>query len=366
MQVLVAPDSMGGRLSAVEVAQAISTGWRRVRPDDDLATTPMSDGGEGLLDALHGPDDREVHVEVAGPMGRPVDAWFSLRPDGTAVVESAMACGLHLVDPAARDPLRATTFGVGQLLDAARRAGAHRVLVGLGGSASVDGGAGALTGLGFALRVADGSGLKVGADDLRRVDTIRPGWHDHGWDQVEVVLLADVRTPLSRAARVFGPQKGASPEVVEQLEDALRRWEQVVARDLEAPELADQPGTGAAGGLGFGLAAALGGSFVDGAAAVAGMVGLDERMAGADLVITAEGRLDATSFEGKVVGEVMARGADAGCAVAVVAGAVALDAETDAPLDGVDVERASADTPEQARSELEAAGERLARRLAAA
>lgn len=363
MRVLVAPDSMGGRLTALAAARAISAGWRRVRPDDDVATSPMSDGGEGLLDALHGPDDREVHVEVAGPMGRPVDAWFSLRADGTAVVESALACGLHLVDPDPRDPLHTTTFGVGQLLDAVREAGARRVLVGLGGSASVDGGAGALTGLGFALRVADGSGLKVGGGDLQRVDTIRPGWRDPRWDEVEVVLLADVRTPLSHAARVFGPQKGASGEVVEQLEAALERWEQVVVRDLEGAGLADRPGSGAAGGLGFGLAAALGGRLVDGAAAVAGMVGLDEQMADADLVITGEGRLDATSFDGKVVGEVLARAAQAGCARAVVAGAVALDAETDAPLDDVDVERAAADTPEQARTELEAAGERLARRL---
>lgn len=363
MQVLVAPDSMGGRLSASEVARAIGQGWHRVRPDDEVVMSPMSDGGEGLLDTVHGADDREVRVEVAGPMGRPVEAWFSLRADGTAVIESAMACGLHLVDPEARDPLRATTFGVGELLDAARAAGARRVLVGLGGSASVDGGAGALTALGFALRVADGSGLKIGAGDLARIDTIQQGWRDPAWDELEVDLLADVRTPLVRAARVFGPQKGATPEVVDRLEEALRRWEQVVVRDLDAAGLADQPGSGAAGGLGFGLAAALGGRLVGGTAAVAGMLDLDDRLSQADLVITGEGRLDATSFEGKVVGEVLARAAGAGRPAAVVAGAVSLDAETDAPLDDVDVERAAAGTPEQARAEVEDAGERLARRL---
>ncbi len=363
MQVLVAPDSMGGRLSSPEVARAIVRGWRRVRPDDDMATAPMSDGGEGLLDAIHGTEDREVRVEVAGPMGRPVEAWFSLRADGTAVIESAMACGLHLVDVDARDPLRATTFGVGELLDAAREAGARRVLVGLGGSASVDGGSGALSGLGFALRIDDGSGLKVGAGELVRIDTIQQGWRDPAWDELEVRLLADVRTPLAEAARVFGPQKGATPEVVDQLEDALQRWEQVVVRDLDGAGLSEQPGSGAAGGLGFGLAAALGGSLEGGAAVIAEMLDLDERMSHADLVITGEGRLDATSFEGKVVGEVLARAAEAQCPAAVVAGALSLDAETDAPLDDVDVERAAAGTPERARAELEDAGERLARRL---
>lgn len=363
MQVLVAPDSMGGRLSSREVATAIAQGWHRVRPDDDVATTPMSDGGEGLLDVVHGPDDREVRVEVAGPLGRPVDAWFSLRGDGTAVVETAMACGLHLADPERRDPLRATTFGVGELLDSAREAGTRRLLVGLGGSASVDGGAGALTGLGLALRVADGSGLKVGAADLGRIDRIEQGWRHPDWEELEVVLLADVRTPLSRAARVFGPQKGATVDMVEHLQEALARWEQVVVRDLGGAGLAEQPGSGAAGGLGFGLAAALGATLMDGAPAVAGMVGLDERVADADVVITGEGRLDATSFDGKVVGEVLARATAAGCTTAVVAGAVSLDAETDAPLNDVDVERAAADTPDQARAELEAAGERLARRL---
>lgn len=363
MHVLVAPDSMGGRLSAPEVAAAIVAGWRRVRPDDDITTSPMSDGGEGLLEVLHGPDDRAVAVEVAGPLGRPSQAWFGLAPDGTAVVESAMACGLHLVEPDTRDPLRATTFGVGQLLDAAREAGARRVLVGLGGSATVDGGAGALAGLGFRLRVADGSGLKVGAADLGMVAGIERGWCDDGWDDVEVVLLADVRTRLAGAARAFGPQKGATPDVVDQLEEALQRWATVVARDLQAPGLAAEPGSGAAGGLGFGLAAGLGATLRAGAAEVADAVGLDAQLAAADLVITGEGRLDASSFDGKVVGEVLARASDGGRDAAVVAGAVALDAETDAPLDDVDVELAAGDTPAQVRAELEAAGERLARRL---
>lgn len=363
MQVLVAPDSMGGRQAARDVATAIAEGWRGVRPGDDVTILPLSDGGEGLLDVLHGPEHEVVRVEVAGPLGRPQDAWISLRDDGTAVVESAMACGQHLVADDARDPLRATTFGVGELLDAARVAGARRVLVGLGGSATVDGGAGALSGLGFRLRVADGSGLKVGAADLGRIHSIDRGWCDPAWDDVDVVLLADVRTPLTGAASVFGPQKGATPDAVARLEEALARWSEVVARDLQATGLAARPGAGAAGGLGFGLAAGLAGTITSGVTAVADMVDLDGPLAAADLVVTGEGRLDATSFDGKVVGEVLERATAAGRDVAVVAGAVSLDAETDAPLDDVDVERAAGETPEQARHELVAAGERLARRL---
>ena len=232
MRVLVAPDSMGGLLGARRLAAAIARGWQRARPDDEVVQVPMSDGGEGLLDVLHRPRDTRVEVEVAGPLGHPVDAWVSLRDDGTAVVESALACGLAHLRPEQRDPLRATTYGVGQLLDAARDAGARRVLVGLGGSATVDGGAGALTGLGFRLRVADGSGLKVGAADLHRVVTIERGWADPAWDDLEVEVLADVQTVLGDAARVFGPQKGATPPVVEQLDAALAHWADVVAAEL--------------------------------------------------------------------------------------------------------------------------------------
>ena len=278
MHVLVAPDSMGGLLSARRLAAAVATGWGAERPGDEVRELPLSDGGEGLLDVVHrSRGHTRLEVEVAGPLGHPVPAWLSLRADGTAIVETALACGLAHLRPDQRDPLRATTFGVGQLLDAARGAGARRVLVGLGGSATVDGGAGALTGLGFRLRVADGSGLKVGAADLHRVTTIERGWADPGWQDVEVDVLADVQTVLGDAARVFGPQKGATPPVVDQLEAALVHWRQVVADELGAEDLGDRPGTGAAGGLGFALAAALHGRLVPGAPTVADLLGLDTR-----------------------------------------------------------------------------------------
>ena len=358
MRVLVAPDSFGGVLSASRVAAAIAEGWRRVRPHDELDLRPLSDGGEGLLDVLAGPGDSTVEVEVAGPHGHPLHAPVLLAADGTAVIESALACGLALVPPEHRSPMPATTYGVGQLIDAAREAGARRILVGLGGSASVDGGTGALNGLGFRLRVEDGSGLKVGGADLHRVRRVEPTWvADHG--DVEVELLADVDVVLGDAARLFGPQKGATPEQVEQLEQALEIWADVAERDLGAPGARDRPGSGAAGGLGFGLAVGLGAPPRDGAERVAQLVGLPTALADAALVLTGEGRLDATSLRGKVVGHLLQLAAERGVAVQGVVGVA--EPAAAAVLD--DVEAASPDGPgDDPAADAAAAAARLAAR----
>lgn len=359
MKVVIAPDSFGGTLSPREAAAAIAEGWRRARPADEVVTVPLSDGGEGLLDAVAHPDDTWLTTEACGPMGHPLDTALLLRGDGTAIIESALVCGLDLVAPPARDPLGATTYGVGEVLDAARDAGATRLLVGLGGSATVDGGAGALTGLGFRLRVADGSGLKVGGRDLHRVAAAERGWARDDWDEVEVVLLADVTTRLGEAARRFGPQKGALPGAVAQLEAGLSAWAEVAERDLAggAP-LRDQPGSGAAGGLGFGLAAGIGATFTRGAAAVADLVGLDRMLDGADLVVTGEGRLDDTTTEGKVVTEVLRRAEARAIPTVIVAGQVAGE------VPGVsDIEPAAPGGPGPSpEDEVAAAAERLGRR----
>lgn len=363
MRVVVAPDSMGGLVTAPRLAAVIAEAWRTARPGDEVVEVPMSDGGEGLLEVVHRPEDTRLDVEVVGPLGHPVDAWVSLRPDGTAIVESALACGLGRLSPGQRDPRRATTWGVGQLLDAAREAGARRVLVGLGGSATVDGGAGALSGLGFRVRVADGSGLKVGAADLHRAASIERGWVHPGWDDTPVELLADVRTPLAEAPARFGPQKGATPDVTAELEVALERWAQVVGEAFGMPDLAAQPGTGAAGGLGYGLAAALGARLVPGLDRVAELVGLDAQLANADVVVTGEGRLDPTSFDGKVVGEVIARARSRGRLAGVVAGRDDRGRGQDG--DGVVVELAPAEDADVAEAAVRAACTRLADRLAA-
>jgi glycerate 2-kinase len=363
VKVVVAPDSFGGTLTAREAAAAIADGWRSVSPGDDLVLVPMSDGGEGLLDVLAGPDDTWVTTEVAGPLGHPVDAALLLRADGTAVVESAAACGLHLVAPERRDPLLATTYGVGQLLDAARDVGATRILVGLGGSATVDGGAGALTGLGYRLTVADGSGLKIGADDLHRVVAASRGWAED-WSDTEVVLLADVPHVLADAARVFGPQKGASPDVVARLAAGLEAWAGTAERGLADGPHRDDPGSGAAGGLGFGLRCALPRArWSTGVDEVASLVGLDEALVDADVVVTGEGRLDPTSATTKVVGAVAARAGGAGVAAAAVVGTTA-DRSVPAELAALQIETSSLDGPgDDPASDVAEAAARLARRL---
>lgn len=365
--VVIAPDGFGGTLSAAEAAEAIAAGWRAVRPADDLILVPMSDGGEGLLDVVERPDDVRHITEVAGPLGHPLDAAMLLRADGSVLIESALACGLALVAHDRRTPLRTTTYGVGQLLEGARALGARRILVGLGGSATVDGGAGALIALGLRPTLEDGSGLKIGAADLERVAAVSVGWRSD-WSDVEVELLADVTTPLTDAAPVFGPQKGASPDEVERLRAGLDRWADVVERDLvaagqgpngggtvgvadgivedpAAPDdrharLRDLPATGAAGGLGYALVAAVGARFRVGSEAVGELVGLPAAIATADLVVTGEGRLDATTGAGKVVTHVAGCARAHGLRVHAVVGQRGPDAPT---LD--DVQEASPDGP---------------------
>jgi glycerate 2-kinase len=322
VKVVIAPDGFGGTLRAREAADAIAEGWRLARPEDEVVAVPLSDGGEGLLDTIAVDEDTWSRVEVVGPHGHPVDAALLLRADGSAVVETAQACGLALLPPERRTPMPATTYGVGELLDAAREAGARRILVGLGGSATVDGGAGALTGLGFRLRVADGSGLKIGGGELHRVRHVEQGWVAD-WSGIEIVLLADVTTTLGAAARLFGPQKGASGDEVAELARGLEVWAEVAERDLAGSgRYREVPGSGAAGGLGFGLACALGARFVPGAAVVAELQGLPEELEDADVVVTGEGRLDATSGEGKVVGHVVHLAAETGVRALAVGGSV--------------------------------------------
>lgn len=364
MRVLVAPDSAGGTLDPAAMADAIATGWRRGRADDEVVTLPLSDGGEGLLTALRSSVFADAVLrtsEVVGPRGLAATAHWLLDADGTAVVESAQACGLALLDRADRDPRRTTTWGVGQLLDEARRAGATRVLVGLGGSATVDGGAGALSGLGFRLVVADGSGLKIGGDDLPRVRGAAPTWVAD-WSGVDVELLADVDDVLLDAPALYGPQKGADDATVAHLEEGLRAWRDVAERDLGAgPDLATTPGSGAAGGLGYGLAAALGGVFRPGAATVGEFVGLGGAVAAADVVLTGEGRLDATSGHGKVVAHVAAVAAAAGTPLGLVVGMLGEGADPDA-LGAVGLVEASPTGPgADPAGDVAAAAARLAR-----
>ena len=329
MKVVIAPDSFKGTLGAAAAAEALRGGWLRARPDDDVVVVPMADGGEGTLDVVAAalPAARRHEVEVVGPLARPVTAvWLELG-DGRAFVESAQACGLDLVPDDRRDPRRTTSWGVGQLLLGAAGAGARQVLVGLGGSAVVEGGAGLAGALGHRLRGADGNGVKVGGAWLGEVERILPAADPLGG--MAVVALTDVDAPLlgpRGAARVFGPQKGATPEVVMQLEEGMHRLADVAERDLPGgpgePPWRQRAGAGAAGGLGFGLVAFAGAALEAAAPVVAGLVGLPGAVAGAAVVVTGEGSFDDQSRTGKAPGHVLRLARDAGARCVVVAGRV--------------------------------------------
>jgi len=315
VRVLVAPDCFTGTLSAGEAAEAIAEGWRRSAPDDDLTLLPLSDGGPGFLDVLsRALGGVTVSVTVNDPLGRPVPAAVLLVDEGgrrTAYIESAQACGLHLLAEGERVPTVTSTFGVGQLIEAAVAEGATRVVLGLGGSGTNDGGAGMLAALGAGDRHAlAAGGAKLGdlADDgLHELSQVRERLHT-----TELVLATDVDSPLlglQGASAVFGPQKGATPEMTQHLEAALGHFSEVVGKVVPARRdlltgrkmrLDREPGAGAAGGLGYGLIL-LGGHRVSGVQAVLEAVGFGALVQAADLVVTGEGRFDQQSLRGKVV-----------------------------------------------------------------
>jgi glycerate 2-kinase len=291
VHVVIAPDSFKGSLAADLVADAIAAGLRRVRPDVETVLRPIADGGEGTVAAALRAGYRPRTVQVSGPDGRPVDATFAV--DGTtAVVELATAAGLgQLEEPA---PMTATTRGVGQLLRAALDDGVGRIVLGIGGSATNDGGAGMLQGLGVRLLDADGAELPPGGGALARLDRVDVSDLDPRVAGVELVVASDVTNPLvgpDGAAAVFGPQKGASPEQVRELDAALSRYATVLGRDV-GTDPSSVRGAGGAGGTAAGALAVLGASVVSGAGLVCDLVGLAEALDGAVLAITGEGALD--------------------------------------------------------------------------
>jgi glycerate kinase len=364
MRVLVAPDKFRGTLTAREAGDAIARGWRRARPDDDVVVVPLADGGEGTLDVLAPPDEpgaTRAARTVAGPLGEPVEAAFGMR-DEAAVIEMARASGLELVPPDRRTPLHTTTRGTGELMAAAIDAGARRLLVCLGGSATNDGGVGMAAALGGRFLGADGRLIGDGGGALIALDRIDAGAVLDLVRTVEIVGVTDVDNPLcgpAGASAVFGPQKGASPDDVVVLDRALAHLAAVAARDLGV-DRSHEPGAGAAGGLGFGLMAFTGARLRRGVEVVMEAVGFERHLAAASFVITGEGSFDASSLRGKVPGGVL----DAGRLAAVPAAILCGVASADAPgavvrslVDLVGPDAAVAD----ARGSLERLAEELAR-----
>jgi glycerate kinase len=305
VNIVIAPDSFKGSLTALEAADAIEQGVRDVAPEAETVVVPLADGGEGTTEALVvATRGRMVKREVTGPLGEPVEAVFGvLGDDVTGVVECAQAAGLTLVPPDRRDIMRATTRGVGELMHAALEEGCTRLIVGLGGSATNDGGAGMAQALGAQLLTADGRDIGPGAAGLAELHRISISRLDPRLADVSVCAASDVTNPLcgpEGASAVYGPQKGARPEQVPVLEAALARFAEIVARDLGV-EVKGEPGAGAAGGLGAGLLAFCGASIRSGANLVLETFGFDELLEAADLVLTGEGRIDNQTTFGKAI-----------------------------------------------------------------
>jgi glycerate 2-kinase len=323
-RVLLAPDKFKGSLGAREVAAALARGLRRTLPGAELVERPVADGGEGTVDMVLGAGFGLRTCTVPGPLGEPVTARYAVG-DGAAVVEMSAAAGLALLPPPGPTPdtaRRASTAGVGRLLADALAAAARRVVIGVGGSATTDGGAGALVALGARVLTADGRDVPPGGaalGDAARLDTTGLDPRAAG---AELLVACDVDNPLTGpagAAAVYGPQKGATAADVALLDAALGRWADVVAA-ATGRDLRDLPGAGAAGGLAFGLAAVLGARPTPGVRLLADLTGLTAEVRGAALVVVGEGSLDAQSLRGKGPVGLAAIAREAGTPVVAVAG----------------------------------------------
>jgi len=324
MKIVIAPDSFKDSLSAEAVATAIALGLAEVWPDATLVKCPMADGGEGTVESILAACEGELRsASVQGPLGIQVDAhWGWLPHTHTAIIEMAEASGLQLVPLGQRDACISSTFGTGELIRAALDAGAQRIILAIGGSATNDAGAGALQALGVRLLDAQGQTLQPGGLALAQLARIDLSEMDPRLASVRFEIAADVNNPLCGlhgASAIFGPQKGASLEQVRQLDQALGHFAGICAQAL-GKDLRDEPGSGAAGGLGFAAKAFLGAQFRAGVEVVADLVGLEEAVRDADLVITGEGRFDAQTLRGKTPFGVARIARQQGVPVIVIAG----------------------------------------------
>jgi glycerate 2-kinase len=325
VRVVVAPDKFKGSLTAAQVAARVAAGLARAAPGVDVAQVPVADGGDGTLEAALSAGYRRVPVRAEGPTGEPVDTAYAER-DGVAVVELADISGLGRLPGGRPAPLTASSYGTGQVLRAALDAGCRRIVLGIGGSASTDGGAGIVQALGGRLLDRRGAEVGRGGAALAAVRSLDLAGLHPALPETEVVVASDVDNPLlgpRGAAAVYGPQKGASPADVAALDAALARWAEAVHR-ATGVEAAATPGAGAAGGVGFAALAVLGATLRPGIDLVLELVGFTAALAGARLVITGEGSLDAQTLHGKAPAGVAAAARSAGIPVVAVAGRLLL------------------------------------------
>lgn len=374
MKIVIAPDSFKGSLTALQAAEAMEVGLRRVFPDAEIEKIPMADGGEGTVQSLVDATNGEILTAgVLGALGAAIDAQYGVLGDGvTAVIEMAAASGLTLVPPDRRNPLVTTTYGTGQLIRAALEHGCRKLIIGIGGSATNDGGAGMAQALGAKLLTADGDQIKWGGGHLDGLNSIDLSeLHPH-IAETETVVACDVNNPLTGgqgASHVYGPQKGATPEMVEVLDANLAHFDEILQRDLDK-SVGDIPGAGAAGGLGAGLMAFLNATLNSGIELVTEATQLAKRFAGADLVITGEGQINFQTVFGKTPVGVAKVAKTHNIPVLAIAGSIAddsdgvYDAGIDAMIDIVPEPMSLETAIEDATALIATAAERAGRMVA--
>ncbi|MCS0614895.1 glycerate kinase [Massilia kyonggiensis] len=370
MKIVIAPDSFKESLTALQVADAIETGMREIWPDATYVKVPVADGGEGTVQAMiDATGGRRVDARVTGPLGQAVDAFYGMSGE-LAVIEMAAASGLEGVPPDLRDPRTATSRGTGELIRAALDAGARRFVLGVGGSATNDGGAGMLQALGVRLLDAAGKDIGPGGAELARLDRIDVSGLDPRVREAEFRIACDVDNPLigpRGASAVFGPQKGATPAMVAQLDAALAHYADVIRRDLDQ-DIAHTPGAGAGGGIAAAMVVFLEGALRPGVEIVMEAVGLDAAVRDADLVVTGEGRIDGQTVHGKTPMGVAHAARRHGKPVVAIGGSLAADADA-VHAHGIEVVVAAVARPCSVAEALAAGADNLrraARNLAAA
>ena len=331
LRILLAFDKFKGSLTSREVAEAFSLGIRDVMPDAEIETLAIADGGDGILETLVESLGGQYHrAVVQGPRNAPLEArWGTIDARGTAVIEMAEAAGLRLLAPDERSPLHTTTRGVGELIRSALDVGCRRMIIGLGGSATNDGGMGILEALGVVFYDARDQRLSASGEAMCRVRRVDTRGLDPRLEGVEIIIASDVDNPLfgkRGAAAVYAPQKGASDEEVELLDRGLRDYHEAVMRAVGV-DYSQYPGAGAAGGVGYGLMALLGAEIRSGVELVMELVGFEERAKRCDLIVTGEGRLDGQTLMGKAPSGVLAVGKRLGIKVIAVGGGVDDEAE---------------------------------------
>jgi glycerate kinase len=304
MKIVIAPDSYKESLSALDVAKAIESGFREIFPEAEYVKLPVADGGEGTVEAMvAATGGRVVKVNVTGPLGKPIEAFFGLSGDEKiAFIEMAAASGLESVPPAQRNPLKTTSYGTGELIHSALNHGVKHCIIGIGGSATNDGGAGMMQALGAKLLTKEGKSIGQGGGELEKLHHIDISGLDERIQKCRFEVACDVTNPLTGkdgASAIFGPQKGATPEMIEQLDGYLHHYAQIIKKDLGI-DVEHVPGAGAAGGMGAALYGFCNAELRQGIEIVTDALGLDELVKDATLVITGEGRIDSQSINGKV------------------------------------------------------------------